>query len=199
DRFGYELWGTEVGIRFATAKLLDYAADEAALESNANPFAVVVLAHLKTLETADDAEMRRRWLVRLVKGLYTRGYTGERVRQLYELIDGMMTLPKSLAQLAWQEIQEFEKEKSMPYITTAERVGLEKGLAEGLAKGREEGREEGLLAGIEVALRIKFGQTGLALMSEIRQIDDVRLLGTVLDAVPQAESPEALRQVWIKP
>jgi len=24
DRFGYELWGTEVGIRFPTAKLLDY-------------------------------------------------------------------------------------------------------------------------------------------------------------------------------
>jgi hypothetical protein len=35
DRFGYELWGTEVGIRFATAKLLDYGRDEVALESNA--------------------------------------------------------------------------------------------------------------------------------------------------------------------
>ncbi|MGH7140663.1 MAG: hypothetical protein ACREHD_33440, partial [Pirellulales bacterium] len=59
DRFGYELWGTEVGIRFATAKLLDYAGDEAALESNTNPFAVVVLAHLKALETARDDEARR--------------------------------------------------------------------------------------------------------------------------------------------
>lgn len=43
DRFGYELWGTKVGIQFSTAKLLDYAADEGALESNPNPFAVVVI------------------------------------------------------------------------------------------------------------------------------------------------------------
>ncbi|HJT35661.1 MAG TPA: hypothetical protein VJ783_26775 [Pirellulales bacterium] len=47
DRFGYELWGTKIGIEFAAAKLLDYAADEAALEAYPNPFAVVVLAHLK--------------------------------------------------------------------------------------------------------------------------------------------------------
>ena len=47
-QFGYELWGTKAGIEFATAKLLDYAADEPALEANPNPFAVVVLAHLKT-------------------------------------------------------------------------------------------------------------------------------------------------------
>ena len=187
---------------------------------------MVVLAHLKTLEAADDPEVRRGWMVRLVKGLYSRGYGAEQVRQLYRLIDGMMTLPKPLAELAWQEIHDFERDKNMPYITTAERVGLEKGLAEGLAKGREEGleeglekglekgreeglekgreeglekgREEGLLAGIEVALRIKFGQTALALMSEIRQIDDVELLRTVLDAVPQADSPAALRQAWLK-
>lgn len=44
DRFGYELWGTKVGMEFATAKLLDYAADEATLKADTNPFAVVVLA-----------------------------------------------------------------------------------------------------------------------------------------------------------
>lgn len=207
DRFGYELWGTEVGIRFAMAKLLDHLADEAALESNANPFAVVVLAHLKTLETAGDAEARRGWLVRLLKGLYARGYSAEQVRRLYQVIDAMMTLPKPLAELAWKEIYDFETEKRMPYITTAERVGLEKGLAEGLAKGlekgREEGREEGLekglLAGIDVALRMKFGQADPALMSEIRRVGDVSLLQAILDAVPHADDPQKLRQIWLKP
>jgi hypothetical protein len=47
DRFGYELWGTKVGIEFATAKLLNYAGDDAALESDSNLFAPVVLAHLR--------------------------------------------------------------------------------------------------------------------------------------------------------
>ena len=28
DRFSYELWGTEMGLRFAVAKLLDYTADD---------------------------------------------------------------------------------------------------------------------------------------------------------------------------
>ncbi len=198
DRFGYELWGTKVGIQFSTAKLLDYGADEAALELSPNPFAAVVLAHLKTLETAHDDEARRVSEVRLVKGLYERGFSPEQIRQLYRLIDGMMSLPRPLAELVYQEIYDFEKEKNMPLISTAERIGLEKGLADGLVKGREEGREEGLLAGIEVALRIKFGQSGLALLPEIRQIDGVGLLRTILDAVPQAESPDALRRLWPK-
>lgn len=87
DRFGYEVWGTRVGIEFSAAKLLDYASDEAALESNPNLFAPIVLAHLKTLETAHDDEARRVSLVRQVKGLYARGLGAEQIRRLYALID----------------------------------------------------------------------------------------------------------------
>ena len=190
DRFGYELWGTHVGIRFPTAKLLDYARDEAALDSNANPIAVVVLAHLKTLQNAHDDEARRVAQVRLVKGLYERGYSAEQVRQLYRLMERMMMLPKPLAELAWNEIHEFEKEKGMTFITTAERVGMEKGL--------EKGREEGLLAGIELALELRFAAAGLALMPEVRQVQDADLLGRVLASIKQADTPEAVRQVWAK-
>lgn len=63
-----------------------------------------------------------------------------------------MTLPKPLAELAWNEIHQFEKEKGMTFTTTAERVGLEKGLA------------EGLLAGIALGLKLRFAAEGLALM-----------------------------------
>jgi hypothetical protein len=75
------------------------------------PHAVVVLAHLKTLQNAHDDESRRVAQVRLVKGLYERGYGAEQVRQLYRLMERMMTLPKPLAEMAWNEIHEFEKEK----------------------------------------------------------------------------------------
>ena len=54
-------------------KLLDYAADVPALETNPNPFAAVVLAHLKTRETRQDPDARCLWKVRLIKGLYERG------------------------------------------------------------------------------------------------------------------------------
>jgi hypothetical protein len=170
------------------------------LESQANPFAVVVLAHLKTLELSHDDEARRVSEVRLVKGLYERGFSAEQIRQLYRLIEGMMDLPKPLAALAWREIHDFAKEKSMPFVTGAEIVGREKGLAEGraegLAKGREEGRGEGLLAGIRVALEIKFAVRGLALIPEIQEIQDARLLQKILDAITEADTPEAVRRVW---
>ena len=194
ERFGYELWGTEVGIRFPTAKLLDYAREEAALESNPNPIAVVVSAHLKTLQNAHDDEARRVAQVRLVKWLYERGYNAERVRQLYRLMERMMTLPKPLAELAWNEIHEFEKEKGMTFITTPERVAMERGLAEGLAKGRE----EGLLAGIEALLEVRLAAAGMSLMPEIRQIQDADLLREILAGIKQADTPEAVRQVWAK-
>ena len=40
----------------------------------------------------------------------------------------------------------------MQYITTAERIGIEKGRKEGLEEGLEEGREEGLVKGREEGL-----------------------------------------------
>jgi len=71
---------------------------------------------------------------------------------------------------------------------------MEKGLAEGLEKGRE----EGLLAGIEVALKLRFAAEGLALMRDIRQIQDANLLEQVLASIEQADTPEAVGHVWAK-
>lgn len=107
----------------------------------------------------------------------------------------MMSLPKPLAVLAWKEIREFEKEKIMPLISTAERVGREEGLAEGIAIGAR----QSLLAGIELGLDLKFAARGLMLLAEIRLIEDVDLLRQVLAAIKQAESPEALRRQWLQP
>ena len=47
DAFGYSLWGCTVGFRFPVVKLLDYAPHAGVLEQHPNPFATVVLAHLK--------------------------------------------------------------------------------------------------------------------------------------------------------
>ena len=54
-------------------KLLDYAAQDEVLEKAANPFAKVVQAHLKTLQTRQDPEGRRVWKLRVVRSLYERG------------------------------------------------------------------------------------------------------------------------------
>jgi hypothetical protein len=179
DHFGSSLWGCTVDFRFPVVKLLDYAADVAALEANPNPFAAVVLAHLKTLETRQDPEARRLWKVRLIKGLYERGLSKEDIRQLFRLIDWMMDLPKALDEQVWQEIQQYKEEKQMSYIPSFERKA----------------RKEGLLAGMELALELKFGTAGLQLASELRQLEDVYVLQAILEAIKTATTVDDLRRI----
>jgi hypothetical protein len=123
DRFEYSLWGCTAGLQFPVVKLLDYAPRAAELEAGANPFATVVLAHLKTLETRADNDKRQAWKIRLVKGLYDRGLSARDVRQLFRFIDWVMDLPEDLENGVWQEIQNYEQEKNMPFIDIAERTG----------------------------------------------------------------------------
>jgi hypothetical protein len=89
----------------------------------------------------------------------------------------------------------------MPFITGAQRVEREEGLAEGLAEGLSRGlaqAREDLLTGIEELLDVRFGPTGLALLPEIRPIEDLDLLRRILHSVKPADSPEALRRLWSK-
>jgi hypothetical protein len=104
NHYGYGRWGFRTGTTFPIVKLLDYAAHEQALEADPNPFALVVLAHLKTLETRRAPVDWQAWKVRLVKGLYERGFSADDVRQLFRFIDWLMDLPKPLDQLFWDEI-----------------------------------------------------------------------------------------------
>src|SRR5262249_51092902 len=69
SEYSYGRWGFRAGVTFPVVKLLDYAAQCPALEADPNPFATVVLAHLKTLETRRTPADRQAWKVWLVKGL----------------------------------------------------------------------------------------------------------------------------------
>jgi hypothetical protein len=180
SNYGYARWGFRAGIEFPIVKLLDYAPHWQTLEASPNPFAMVVLAHLKTLETRESPGDRQVWKLQLVKGMYERGLSAADVRQLFRLIDWMMDLPPALEKLFWQELEEYQKEKSMPYMLRIERIA----------------RSEGMLEGIEQCLELKFGSAGLQLMPEIRQLTDVEVLRAVLQAIKSAASPEELRRVW---
>ena len=52
-QFVFRRWGFSLRMQFPIVKLLDYRKDIIELETNPNPFAAVVLAHRKTLETRD--------------------------------------------------------------------------------------------------------------------------------------------------
>jgi len=73
SEFGYTLFGCRASLEFPTVKLLDYAPRWEELAASRNPFAVVVLAHLKTLATHRDAPERLRWKLNLIRSLYEGG------------------------------------------------------------------------------------------------------------------------------
>ncbi len=182
NRYEYARWGFSTSMEFPIVKLLEYAPEYEELEANPNPFAVVVQAHLKALETRRSPDERYAWKVRLVKGLYRRGMAPEDVRRLFDFIDWIMELPEPLKHRFWDETDAYEQEKRMRFINIAERVGMEKGL----------------LAGIETSLKVKFGAEGLELMPELREIQDHVLLGKILKRIETADSPAAVRRVWTR-
>jgi predicted transposase/invertase (TIGR01784 family) len=47
-------------------------------------------------------------------------------------------LPKPLEKEFWQELKAYEEERKMPYITTGERIGYDRGKVEGKVEGQEE-------------------------------------------------------------
>jgi hypothetical protein len=102
----------------------------------------------------------------------------EYVRRLFEFIDWVMELPKSLEDRFWDEIDAYQQETPMPFISIAERMTLVKGLLEG----------------IEVCVRMKFGAEGLELMPELRQIRDPELLRKILHRIETAASPAHIRR-----
>ena len=195
NEFGYDLWGCTILLKFPVVKLLDYAQDLAALETATNPFGLIVLAHLQTMATRRDALERRLWKTRLVKGLFDRGLEADAIRQLFRLIDWMMDLPRELDKQFTEEIRQYEEEKKMPYVTSVERLALERGREEGLEKGREEGETLGLQQGIAFALENKFGPVGLELLPAIERIKELAVLRQLWEAIRSGCNVEDLRKL----
>jgi hypothetical protein len=178
--FRQTLFGCETGIRFPTVKLLDLAAKEAELEASANPFSKVVLAHLKALETRGDPAGRHVWKLRLVRGLYERGFSAKDVRELLRMLDWLMELPPPLAEIFKKDVENVQKENRMPYVTSFDRVA----------------ERQAFRKGIESLLRVRFGEEGLKLMPEIKEIHEKEQLEAILIALETAANPDELRRLW---
>lgn len=117
------MFGTELEFAFRTIKLWEYKKRWAALEKDPNPFALVVMAHLKTKDTRGNALERLAWKIELVRNLYGRGYEREDVLELFRFIDWLLVLPETTARSFRQRIEELEQESKMRYVTSIERLG----------------------------------------------------------------------------
>jgi hypothetical protein len=95
-----------------------------------------------------------------------------------------MSLPEELEQNFWQEVIQLQEDRRMPYITSIERLATREGI------------KQGLLEGIELGLRLKFGDEGLEVLSEISQIKDVEQLRAILRGLLTVNSLDELRQLY---
>jgi hypothetical protein len=159
-RYQHELLDTEVTFRYRTIKLWGYNERWQELERDPNPFALVVMAHLKTRATRGDAAERLRWKVELVRQLYGRGYRREDVLELFRLIDWLLALPEEMEKSFRQRVDNLEQESKMKYVTSIERLS------------RQEGRQEVVLSLIEE----RFGPLDERLRKTVEQANGEQIL-----------------------
>jgi len=117
EAYEVKRWRFHHLLRFPVIKLLDYLSRWEELERDPNPFAVVVMAHLKAHESHTDGERldAKRLLVRM---LYERGCVRQDILELFRFIDWLLVLPEELEVEIEHEITTLEKEKTMPYVTS---------------------------------------------------------------------------------
>lgn len=168
----FELAEFESRIRFPICKVLDRLETDWA-EDVSLPVQVA-RAQIAALRTASDPEARFQVKTQLVRNLYTAGYNAADLRELFRLIDWMMHLRLDLSRRFDTELNDFEKELHMPYVTSTERNaearGLEQGLEQGLERGRLQGREQGSITLLLRLLTRRCGALPEELDGEVRQL-----------------------------
>ncbi len=96
NQYSYDFPDCSLHFRFGSVKLLDYQNRWVELEASDNPFATVVMAHLKTQQTTKKLKERKTWKFSLIRRLYEQGMQEKDIRNLYRFIDWVMILPKAL-------------------------------------------------------------------------------------------------------
>ncbi len=135
EPFQDELWGCKVSFEFPMVKLLDYEPLWSELEASRNPFAIAVMAHLKTKETKKDPRSRKEWKFQLTRRLYEQGFERQDIMELFLFLDWLMQLPEGLKQEFKVELDQYEQEKQMRYISSIEEITREEIVLKMLQKG----------------------------------------------------------------
>ncbi len=132
NSFSRETLGFSLQVFFPIAKLVDYKKRKEELEVSDNSFAVVVQAHLAAQATKgkESQQRRRKQKFALMTMLYEQRYSRQEIIDLFRFIDWVLTLPPELEEAFRNDLATYEGDKNMPYITSIERMGIDRGKAE---------------------------------------------------------------------
>ena len=126
--------------------------------------------------------------------MYDRGYARKTILELFRVIDWMLQLPAGWEAAFRQDLYAFEESKQMPYVTTVERAGIEKGLQQGLQQGEQIGYRKGEVDLLLWQIEKKFGADAVAGVREIVSAADDDALRLWSERILTADSVEAVFQ-----
>jgi Domain of unknown function (DUF4351) len=138
-RYSHSIMECELDFRFPIVKLLRYAEQEADLETNPNPFALLTLAYLENRATANDMNLRYEVKCKLVRLLHAHKWDDTVIRQFFLVIDWMMALPPELAVKLTTYMDTLKEGNKMEYVSSYERIKLEQQRREGMLEGEQTG------------------------------------------------------------
>ena len=143
------------------------------------------LRPLQALATRRQPEKRAETKFRLIRGHYGCGLTRPQLLGLFRLLDWVLALPKPLEYTFKQDLARFEKEHSMPYITSIERIGRE--------EGRKEEHEQCCQTLRKLILNRhlqRWGDLEAAAQGRLQKIGDLSRLGELLAELMTASTAE---------
>jgi hypothetical protein len=161
------------------------------LEASSNPFAIIVMAHLKTKATTGKLPEREQWKWRLIRGLYEKEFEREQIIKLFEIIDNMMTLSSELQSSLESKIKQFEEERTMPLMSNMELRGME--------RGKEIGKEIGALENarnyVKTVLKMRLGDIPIEIEQAVDKISVLSILDELLKSALTVNSFDELHQL----
>jgi hypothetical protein len=187
DSYNYTIAGCEVSLKFPTVKLLDYEENWSELEASSNPFAIIVMAHLKTKATTGKLPQREQWKWKLIRGLYEKEFEREQIIKLFEIIDNMMTLSPELQSSLESKIKQFEEERTMPLMSNMELRGIE--------RGKEIGALEKARNYIKTVLKTRLGDIPIDIEQAVDKIAVLSILDELLKSALTVNSFDELHQL----
>ena len=147
--YSYGRDGCRTTFKFPMLKLLDYEKKWDTLVRSRNPFATVIMAHLKTKQTKGNHAERAKWKLTFLRMAVTRKMPRKDVEAVFKFIDWVMVLPEALDKQVDLELEKSVEVNEMAYVSRWER----RGKIEGKIEGKKEGKQEILIR----LLKVKFG------------------------------------------
>ncbi len=169
-------FGSRFRADFVVVKLLDYKNKIEELEKSHNPFASVILVQLAAINNKKESfEQRKDLKLSLTTRLYDKGFNEQQINNLYKFIDWLIALPRELELQYLHELYCFEEVMKMPYVSSAEKFGMEKGReqeklesAKNLLKEKKEIAKRMLTEGSDLVFIEKVTKLPLATIKDLQ-------------------------------